>query len=245
MRGGFVGRSNPFSTRFIRPGAIPFQFVADGLPGGEIEGGSELSNDNGPKDGLDPTFAGMVDRLQRAGSGVIVGPHGTGKSTLLSSLQPLLSVRYPRTVTVQLHAPESGRRWRQFQNAAANASRVFGTASQLPAGSLLVVDGIEQLSWWDRWRLRWYARRNRFHMLATSHMPLFGFSTLYVTSASRPLVEYLCHGLLADADDRTVCVVHRRLRELVIMEQTDIRSLLFDLYDVIAEDAAGASPRGM
>lgn len=82
MRTGRDPRSNPFSTRFVRPGAIPFRF-----PQGE-------------------DAATLVARLERQGWwGQIVGPHGSGKSTLLATLLPELRRR--RTViSVALHADE-------------------------------------------------------------------------------------------------------------------------------------------
>ncbi len=66
---GRVGRAprvNPFSTRFVEPGAIPYH-----LPGGLAE---------------------LADRFRAdGGRGGLVGPHGSGKSTLLASLLPLLT----------------------------------------------------------------------------------------------------------------------------------------------------------
>ncbi len=68
---GRVGRPprvNPFSTRFVEPGAIPYC----------LPGRSGLSD--------------LVARLgATAGWGEVVGPHGSGKSTLLASLLPLLT----------------------------------------------------------------------------------------------------------------------------------------------------------
>lgn len=59
---------NPFSTSFVRPGAIPYQF-----PQGE-------------------SAASLVDRFFAAGRrGQIVGPHGVGKSTLLKMLRDELT----------------------------------------------------------------------------------------------------------------------------------------------------------
>jgi hypothetical protein len=59
--------TNPFSTRFVRPGALPFLFPA-GVSAGAL-----------------------VQRLEHAGWwGQIVGPHGSGKSTLLETLLPEL-----------------------------------------------------------------------------------------------------------------------------------------------------------
>ena len=81
MRVGREPRSNPFSTRFVRPGAIPFRF-----PAGEDVGT-------------------LVALLERQGWwGQIVGPHGSGKSTLLAALLPELRRR--TVVSVTLHAEE-------------------------------------------------------------------------------------------------------------------------------------------
>jgi len=64
-------RVNPFSTRFVQPGAIPFRFPTFPSP-----------------DGL----AALVLRLgETRGWGQIIGPHGSGKSTLLAALLPVLS----------------------------------------------------------------------------------------------------------------------------------------------------------
>ncbi|HEX4148756.1 MAG TPA: hypothetical protein VHY20_07205, partial [Pirellulales bacterium] len=59
--------SNPFATRYVRPGAIAYRW-----PPGE-------------------SAAALVDRLAACGWwGEIAGPHGSGKSTLLAALvQPL------------------------------------------------------------------------------------------------------------------------------------------------------------
>lgn len=73
---------NPFSTRHVRPGAIPFRFPQ----------------------GLDAIA--LADRLEANGwRGQIVGPHGSGKSTLLEALLPELR-RRRSVVRVELHSHE-------------------------------------------------------------------------------------------------------------------------------------------
>jgi ABC-type hemin transport system ATPase subunit len=75
--------SNPFSTRFTRPGAIPFQF----------------------QDG--ESAALLVDRLREKNwCGQIVGPHGSGKSTLLATLTPALEAGGRRVISITLHQGE-------------------------------------------------------------------------------------------------------------------------------------------
>jgi hypothetical protein len=76
-------RSNPFSTRYIRPGAIPYLF-----PNGD-------------------SVSGLVERLAASGwRGQIIGPHGSGKSTLLAALVPAVEAAGRRVVSVALHQGE-------------------------------------------------------------------------------------------------------------------------------------------
>lgn len=74
---------NPFSTRFVRPGAIEYLFP-QGLSAG-----------------------GLVDKLRsHSWQGEIVGPHGAGKSTLLATLVPHLMAAERTVVHVALHGGE-------------------------------------------------------------------------------------------------------------------------------------------
>ena len=71
---------NPFSTRYTRPGAMPFQFAP------------------GPKEKQ------LIERLWDTGLwGQIVGPHGSGKSTLLHLLARRASSVGMRWVPFDLH----------------------------------------------------------------------------------------------------------------------------------------------
>src|SRR5262245_45441453 len=75
--------SNPFSTRFIRPGAIPFLFS---------NGQSTVT---------------VVQRLRESRWwGQIVGPHGSGKSTLLETLKPELDAAGRKIEAITLHQGE-------------------------------------------------------------------------------------------------------------------------------------------
>lgn len=80
---GTLPRVNPFSVRFVEPGAIPYHH-----PGGLTE---------------------LAKRFEAAGGwGEIVGPHGSGKSTLLASLLPHLTgwtVRRVRLTTSERALP--------------------------------------------------------------------------------------------------------------------------------------------
>ena len=76
-------QSNPFSTRFIRPGAIPFLF------------------------GPDECLESLIERLRAADWwGQIIGPHGSGKSTLLAAIVPALEADGRQVVSVTLRQGE-------------------------------------------------------------------------------------------------------------------------------------------
>jgi hypothetical protein len=72
--------ANPFVTRRVRPGALPYFF-----PAGE-------------------DAARLIERLRTAGWwGQIVGPHGSGKSTLLATLLPELRCAGRAPLLIALH----------------------------------------------------------------------------------------------------------------------------------------------
>jgi hypothetical protein len=85
---------NPFATRFIRPGAMPFLFPSS----------------------IDAVrlVAWLAERQWR---GAIIGPHGSGKSTLLAELRPALMRAGRRIVQFALHDGE-----RRLPRAAANSA---------------------------------------------------------------------------------------------------------------------------
>lgn len=83
--GPIAERVNPFSSRYVRPGAVPFVYEA-----------------GDSADVLAERF------LQGNGPAAIVGPHGSGKSTLLSELRDALRRRGCDVSAYELH--DGGRR---------------------------------------------------------------------------------------------------------------------------------------
>jgi hypothetical protein len=76
---GRLPRDNPFSSRHVRPRALPFLF------------------------GAGESLASLVERLASRGWwGQIVGPHGSGKSTLLAALLAELESRKREPHAVRL-----------------------------------------------------------------------------------------------------------------------------------------------
>jgi hypothetical protein len=178
---------NPFSARFVEPGAIPYQ-----LPGG---------------------VAGLVARFEAAGGwGEVVGPHGSGKSTLVASLLPHLGAW-------------SVRRVRLSTSARALPADLWPLPGPRP---LLVIDGFEQLGWLARRRVVRGCRRAGAGLLVTTHRSV-GLPPLHHTDVTPEAMAWVlarllpadAGGVLADFDAAA------RLRS----HHGSLREVLFELYD--------------
>ncbi len=109
-----AAESNPFSTRFTRPGTLAYVF-----PSGQ----------NG---------ASLVARLAASGwRGQIVGPHGSGKSTLLAALAEPLACAGRRSHRVVLRDRQRRlpRRWRSDARQAGANLLVIDGYEQLSVAS--------------------------------------------------------------------------------------------------------------
>ena len=192
---------NPFCSRRVRPGGIPYLFA----PG---ESAAEL-----------------VDRLRDSGWwGQIVGPHGSGKSALLAALMPAIEAAGRRTVLIELHdgqrqMPPDFRR-------------------RLDAGcpTVLIVDGYEQLSLWQRLRLRRFCRRGGMGLLLTAHAPV-GLPDLCHTSVTPELAQQIVERLQRGHPPR---IAAADVAERFACQSGDLRETLFDLYDLYEERRGGA-----
>ena len=129
-----VHAANPFSTRAVRPGAIEYLFPAD------------------------DSLSDLLSRLrENRWWGEIVGPHGSGKSTLIQTIREALQTEGR---TVHLFTLTRGER---SLPAAANDRSNWDEQTQI------VVDGFEQLGWLQRRSLKRTCRLRGCGLLITAH----------------------------------------------------------------------------
>jgi len=201
--------SNPFATRYTRPGAMEYLFPAA------------------------ESVAALVERLRRQGWwGEIIGPHGSGKSTLLAALVPVIR-RVGRTVVWrQLRASEPG-----AEDLASGLgpevvptrfSRVTAGADDWNDQTLFVLDGYEQLAYWWRRRLQSLVRRRGAGLLVTAHQPL-GLPLLATTEPSEAVAQEVVARLLAGKPSP---VTAQDVSAAFARTGGNLRETLFALYDV-------------
>lgn len=184
---------NPFSTRYIRPGAIPYQ-----LPPGT-------------------TLSGLVERFEaHAWRGAILGPHGSGKSTLVAALIPAIEAVGKSVLRIELH---DGQRRLPVD---------LGQAVSGQTQCVVIIDGYEQLSWWNRWRVQRLCRRRAIGLLVTSHKPV-GLPELCRTSTDLALAQSIVASLVAG---RCEPIALDEWTPRFESHQGNLRETLFDLYDL-------------
>ncbi|TWU43818.1 NACHT domain protein [Novipirellula aureliae] len=208
--------SNPFCTRFVRPGAIPYRFDEAELPGTH---------------GADSALDRMTTRVVQVRFSVIVGPHGSGKSTLLQTLLPNLQTAFCDFAKVHLIASQPCQR------------PIMEASNGLVSGGLLVVDGMEQLATWQRKFLLWRSKRRNHSILATAHRPLRGFEILQTTALSAQKIRELTKQRIASMSENTQQMILNELSNRPLGPETNLRELWFDLYD-IAERMIALERRG-
>lgn len=193
---------NPFSTRFVRPGAIPFHFR-------EGESAEQL-----------------VENLRRNHwLGEIIGPHGTGKSTLLETLKPLIENAGRFIVHLKLTA----------EAPSLKTSELFGGVWN--AKTLILIDGYEQLRLPACCILAARRRLTGAGMLITAHRPM-GFPPLYQTGASEPIFNDLVELLVRETNST---ITRTEAAQALQAANGNVRDALFQLYDLYESRRQGRS----
>ncbi len=149
----------------------------------------------------------------------IVGPRGTGKSTLLRDLEVRLIDSGQECVRLAL--PQDTKNHQAVVVRAASMTRL--------KTSILLVDGIERLSPWLRLRLLRCER-----VVATFHRSLalsfFRMPVWMTTETDQRLLEHLLDQLDVGADTE----IQSEARRLFTIHGGNLREVLRDLYDQAA-----------
>ncbi len=190
---GLPSVDNPFSTRYIKPGAIRYLCP----PGQDLPA--------------------LVDRLRQSGWwGQLVGPHGSGKSTLLAALLPMLQQVQRRPLYLALH---DGQRRLPLDPA-----RVAGRD---PA-TIVIVDGYEQLSRWNRWRLQRLCRSRGWGLIVSSHAET-GLPDLFRTTVDVERAGVIVRQLLGAEQN---LIGREEITDSLARHHGDVREMLLELYDL-------------
>jgi hypothetical protein len=147
--------------------------------------------------------------------GQIIGPHGSGKSTLIATLVEPLKRAGRQALRFALHDGQRSlpRDW--LRQARADAAR------------LMIVDGYQQLSFWSRLRLKRVCRRHGWGLLVTAHRDV-GFPTLFRTSPSLDVAQAVVAQLLPAGE---ITVSREQVAKSFAQCQGNLRETLFALYD--------------
>ncbi len=193
---------NPFSTRFIQPGAIPYQCFD----------GSSVSE--------------LADRFLVLPSkrGSIVGPHGSGKSTLIASIVPILGTLQAESMIHHLRFSADESAYRSLKR----------SIWQWTWSSIVILDGYEQLRFWPRLMLDWFARSRSISILATAHQPLRGFDTIWETSVNELSSRWVVEQLLQTSEHSGVASELMQSDDWARSRAEhgqNLRESLFDMYD--------------
>ncbi|MEM9644029.1 MAG: hypothetical protein AAF989_03455 [Planctomycetota bacterium] len=160
--------------------------------------------------------------------GLVVGGHGTGKSTLLRSWDSTLNARL------------GPGQWFCFQSDATARQKTerirdFGRVAK--DASWLVIDGMEQLRPTQRWKVRRIASQSGVKCIATSHKNLVGWPVIFRTRIEPALILELTNELIENQPDDVVGSIRRRLRSIDLQNVVNLREFWFELYDVAATSA--------
>lgn len=173
--------TNPFATRFVQPGAIPWVCAT-----------------------ASDELATLADRLATGGSWQVLGPHGTGKTTLLRHLQAALE--------------RSGRR-----AVFTRAPRRAIAAGAL--GAVVLADEVESWPFGALALLRAACRVRNATLVVSCHRDL-GLSTLHERRVDVELAVRVVEQLVG-----ATWVEREQVAALLERHRGDLRELLFALYD--------------
>lgn len=192
-------KSNPFCCRYFEPGNIPFLFHNEH----SIESlAQKIRNGSNPK-----------RSIQRW---AIVGPHGSGKSTLIKQLSEQLDC--------QVHVLHSS------TNKLGATRKIIAKLDRSP---LCLVDGYEQLPHGARLWVAAYSRLKRVTLCVTAHRRPWGFDLLWQTRIDQQVEQHVLDCLLGGNSPalKTTLLESQAWKDSRAKQKENLRESLFDMYD--------------
>jgi hypothetical protein len=150
--------------------------------------------------------------------GAIEGPHGSGKSTFLESLKPALAAGGRHIISLSLHDGQ-----RRLPPTLWNALNINTTSEKC----LVIIDGYEQLSWFERLRLTRSCSSAGAGLLVTTHAST-RVPTLIHLAPSHELVSQLVADLCAEV---STLITSKDVAASHASHGSNVREIFFDLYD--------------
>lgn len=215
---------NPFATKYVAPGVLDWV---------------------GDKEDSLPSILRRCEAFHFRG--VILGPHGTGKSTLLEHLMPRIGhVKFRREPDGTVRQPDEiaggARRkpevvWLRLRNGPDCRAAILWECirSVGQSGDIVVVDGWEQISHAGRAILQWKTKARSMGLIATthcrSHLP-FSLPILYQTRVTPQLATQLVRAISPEFVAKSSAdQMLRHITQRLELQNGNFREVLMDLYD--------------
>lgn len=174
----------------------------------------------------------VIGRLATLGfRGLIMGPHGTGKTVFLEDLKTRLERETGRSGPLIALQDGFARR---------DARCLLQACRNLESGELLFLDGTEWLPPWMRLRVRHWVPKG-CGWVATGHRPLAGLPLLWKTEVDFSVALDLVESLLERTTEHAERIEIRRHFEA---KAGNIREVIRVLYDRCAEWSCQSLPQG-
>ena len=188
---------NPFSTRFVQPGAIPWLAA-------------------------DTSLRSLLFKLYDVGNrAIICGPHGSGKSTILSHLSSVAQRQGLKVHCLRICS------WID----AIRVMRVFATMN--PKQSIVSVDSWELLGF-SGWFLCQFADFRGICVVVTVHEKPWwnNWPVLLHTKANDKTFRRLVYGLMTKfTGSETIKFSRAMLKDVFQRHSGNVREAFFELYD--------------
>jgi len=196
-----IGRRarNPFATRFIRPGMLP-PLDAEGRP---------------------VSVAALAARVPRGGFMALVGPHGSGKSNLLTALAT--------------HLAHDGVVMQRRVRRARDVPGLLARIARLPVGAIACIDGWERLGAPGRLAVRVVAWCRGCDLVVTAHRPCGPVLARCMTTPS------LLARLVAMLGPDEAVIGHDDVAAAYDRHAGNVREALLDLYDLFEQRIRGSA----